>query len=116
MERWKQVPQEYGNYEASNLGRIRHSVNKNIKKTRKNKNGYELLSLNIPNRKKRSECVHRIIGKCFIPNLYNLAEINHKDGNKSNNCFDNLEWCTAADNSKHAIATGLVKNCKKKVK
>ncbi len=38
--------------------------------------------------------VHRFIANCFIPNPQNLPEINHKDGNKLNNCVDNLEWCT----------------------
>lgn len=52
--------------------------------------------------------VHRLVMICFnpIPN-YNLYEVNHKDGNKSNNYIWNLEWVTAKENKTHAILTGL---------
>lgn len=44
---------------------------------------------------------HRLVGIHFIPNPNNYPEINHKDGNKSNNCTSNLEWCTKSQNHKH---------------
>lgn len=37
--------------------------------------------------------VHRIVAMEFIPNTYNLPQINHKDENRKNNCVKNLEWC-----------------------
>ena len=53
--------------------------------------------------------VHRLVALQFIKNPNNLPEINHKDGNKSNNSIYNLEWCTAEYNKRHAVETGLYK-------
>lgn len=54
--------------------------------------------------KHKSVSVHRLVAETF---LSGSGVVNHIDGNKANNCVSNLEWCTASENAKHAIKTGL---------
>lgn len=54
-------------------------------------------------------CIHYAIMDCWVdnPNPELYVEVNHKDGDKFNYSFDNLEWCTKSQNQRHAIETGL---------
>lgn len=51
--------------------------------------------------------VHRLVAETFISNLDNKLTVNHKDGVKTNNCVDNLEWATSHEQNVHAFMTGL---------
>lgn len=51
--------------------------------------------------------VHRIVALIHIPNPLGLPQVNHKDGNKSNNAAVNLEWVSVSENIKHSLRTGL---------
>ena len=75
------------------------------------KNGYVWVSLP-RNNKFRTYLVHRLVAGMFIPNPMFYKEINHIDGNKTNNNVYNLEWCTRSQNIKHAFAMGLKVNKK----
>jgi len=71
-----------------------------------NDNGYLVVSLH-KNKKQTKSLIHRIVAESFLPNPYNLPEVNHIDGNKLNNNVENLEWCTSKYNSVHAQRLGL---------
>ena len=70
------------------------------------KNGYSRIHVSHEG-VSRKYLVHRLVAEAFIPNPLNLPQVNHKDGNKLNNTVENLEWCSASDNQKHAYRTGL---------
>ena len=91
-------------YEVSSKGRV--SNFRKILKTYKINSGY--LCLKLANSGMRtSVLVHRLVAEAFIPNPDNKAEVNHKDGNKENNCVENLEWVTSSENKRHALDTGI---------
>jgi hypothetical protein len=51
--------------------------------------------------------VHRLVAEAFVPNTDNLPEVNHIDGDKTNNHRDNLEWVSRRSNMRHAFQAGL---------
>lgn len=107
-EVWKPVVGYYGLYDVSNFGRIK-SFNKNgnnknsdiIRIQRINQFGYLTFNLCKEN-KKRMIQIHRLVAQAFIPNPENKPQVNHKNGIKSDNRVENLEWCTRSENSIHS--------------
>ncbi len=63
--------------------------------------GYEYIDLYFSGRKEYW-LVHRLIAKLFVPNPNNFPQVNHIDGNRSNNDYSNLEWITPSNNQLHA--------------
>lgn len=118
-EIWKDIKGYEGLYQVSNLGRIKSFSKRKelIRKPTKNKkrNGYLEISLFKNNKEKRFK-VHRLVAEAFIPNPENKEEVNHIDGNKSNNNKNNLEWVTDKENKEHAWKNGLMNSNHKKVK
>lgn len=55
--------------------------------------GYESVKILCDGKRKHFK-IHRLVAMAFLPNPQNLPEVNHKDENPSNNCVDNLEWCS----------------------
>lgn len=72
-----------------------------------NHQGY--YQVHLGGREGKTLLLHRVIAKAFVENPNNYNIVNHKDGNKGNCSPSNLEWCTSAQNNKHAFDTGLKK-------
>ena len=99
---------EKSQYTVDNLGRIYSKITEKYLKPFINPSGYYLVDLH-HNKISHTMQVHRIVAIASIPNPDLLPTVNHKDGNKANNCVDNLEWMSVLDNVRHAWKTGLAK-------
>lgn len=111
QEEWKNVVGYEGYYIVSNMGNIKRLVSDFCLKERNlkphtDKLGYKRVALCV-NSMPINKLVHRVVAICFIENIENKPHINHLDGNPSNNCYTNLEWCTHRENIQHAHDTGL---------
>jgi hypothetical protein len=88
------------------------TVNEKILKGGLDRDGYRHVTLYLANGKKTTKKVHRLMAKAFLTPIDGKTSVNHKDGNKSNNCITNLEWCNNSENVSHAYRTGLTKPAK----
>ena len=98
-EKWKDVVSYEGLYQISNFGRVKGKHR--IKSQQDNGKGYLMVRLN-KNGKSRWHLVHRLVAKAFIENPENKPTVNHIDGNRKNNKFNNLEWATYSENNLHS--------------
>lgn len=119
-EIWKAIVGYEGFYEVSNLGTIR-SVTRYIPNGRgsmskrtckimcayKDNKGYLRVKLST-NNMGASLKVHRLVAEAFLPKPVPRIQVNHKDGVKTNNKINNLEWVTAFENMQHATKLGLM--------
>jgi hypothetical protein len=105
MEEWRKID-EFPNYNVSNFGNVMNIKSNKILRLNI-KGGYYHVSLS-----KKSFKVHRLVAIAFIENPENKPEVNHKDKNKLNNNFSNLEWASRVENNKHRC-NGLVIKCNK---
>jgi hypothetical protein len=113
MEIWKDIPEYEGLYKVSNLGNVRslpRATTKGglLKQQVNSRNGYCYVCLSC-NGKIALKRVHILVAEAFFGVRKNGVQVNHLDGDKTNNNIANLEYCTQSENMKHAYATGLQK-------
>jgi len=105
-EIWKDVPEWENFYQVSNLGRARNKKTGKLKPLDENNYGYfRLQCYDGENRKKLF--IHRLVATLFVEGFVEGYAVNHKDGDKSNNTSENLEWVSASNNCKHCYETKL---------
>lgn len=115
-EVWKDIIGYEGRYMISNFGRI-----KCVERIQKWGNGYRHIKEYILTPKRKGKInpyltiilydnkgrdktyhIHRLVALHFVDGYFDGADVNHKDGNKSNNTYTNLEWCTRSENQLHS--------------
>lgn len=114
MEEWRDIKGCEGLYQVSNRGRVRSlsrtvafGANKRhvcgkIRRLSSDRDGYAIANISGKTLK-----VHRLVAAAFIPKEHGKEQVNHKNGDKSDNRVENLEWCSVRENIEHAYETGL---------
>lgn len=107
-EQWKVYPLDDA-YAVSNLGRVKRLTNgqgtwaERLLTPHLDKDGYAIARLG-----SKSTKIHRMVCITFHGQPADpKAQVNHKDGIKTNNVVENIEWCTAQENMTHAKQNGL---------
>lgn len=125
MEDWKPIKGYEGKYEVSSFGRVKslsrtvYTVWRNgeegtyfqegrilaLKECTRNNKGYQTYKqVCLSDNGKHEYClVHRLVAEAFIPKVPGKNFVNHIDGNKHNNCVDNLERVTQKENVRHSF-------------
>ena len=109
MANWHYIA-GYPDYKVSDEGQVFSKKTNRVLKPRIH-NGYERVALN-KNGKAKDFTIHRLVATAFLIGEPNQNMVNHKDGNRTNNHIQNLEWCTLSENRQHAYDTGLQKGRK----
>lgn len=95
----------HGRYEVSNYGRVRNSETFRVLKAGIQSKGYRTVNLydGSSPKKPKSRCVHSLVMTAFVGPVPVGFQINHKNGDKSDNTIWNLEYCTPQQNMRHAV-------------
>lgn len=98
-DKWKPIPHAE-NYEVSRFGEVRNKKTLKSLKQQINPSGYLIVCLH-GSSKGRTFPVHRLVAECFVPGDNEGLQVNHKDGNRTNNSPENLEFVTRSENMHH---------------
>ncbi len=117
-ERWKKI-KEYPNYAISDWGRVKRIAKDNNGQDRNAKigkilksaivtGGYKQIGL-FADGERKGFLIHKLVAHYFIGSCPKEKELNHKDADKENNYYGNLEYITHSENMKHAAKNGLMR-------
>lgn len=101
------VIQGFESYSVDEKGNVINNLSGLVLKQQQTPHGYLVVQL-YPNKeqglvlKAKKFRVHRLVAEAFIPKVIGKTDVNHKDGNKHNNCVSNLEWVDFVENNQHA--------------
>ena len=109
-EVWREIVGYEVLYQVSNYGRVKSFQNKfpKIMRADEQSKGYMQIRLH-KNGKAKNFGVHVLVAQAFCPNLENKPEVDHRNGDKTNNCVWNLNWATRKENADRAYLLGLIK-------
>lgn len=99
-EVWRDIPGWEGLYQVSNKGRVR-SIRVRVTKPFTAR-GYLVATLHSGERIERAG-VHRFVAAAFLPNPEGKEQVNHINGDKTDNRVENLEWVTCQENNLHRV-------------
>lgn len=109
-EIWKDIEGYEGYYQVSNLGRVKSlRTKKNLTPVSDNY-GYQIVCLHSRSGTQKNHKIHRLVSFAFIPTDKKRPEVNHKNGIKTDNRVENLEWCSSSENKLHAFKLCLRNN------
>lgn len=94
----------FSDYKISNWGRVFSKKRNTFITGKPNTQGYYQVRLSNKDGYK-DVLIHRLVAEYFVPNLIMGTQINHKDQDKTNNKWSNLEWCDPKDNINHGTRT-----------
>ena len=100
-EIWHKCEVPYTRYEVSNQGRVRNARTDRVLRPRKRRDGYLDVMLIYKGQAKRC-LIHKLVATAFVEGWRKGLEVNHKNGVKTDNRVENLEWVTASENHQHA--------------
>lgn len=118
MKEFRKIPSLKFLYEINKYGVVRNVKSKRVCKSYQEKNGYIRISFHnstlLENGKVKHCCLERLVAECWCEKPEHLSDypieklqVNHIDGDKTNNNYINLEWCLPYENIRHAVNTGL---------
>ena len=107
-EEWKPIEGYEDKYEVSSLGRVRNKYGRILAQCKKKNADYLRVHLAKDNTA-RWFSVHRLVAIAFLPREEGKDTVNHLDHDKTNNCVDNLDWCSLKENCAYAAQEGRYK-------